>query len=980
MPSFRLPVWPVVLLVLTVSAFSQTPDTAILRGTVYDQSHAAIAGAELTVTNQQTGLRRSAFTDANGAFSIASLPVTGAYEILAHKAGFADSKSENLTLRGGTTADLDIQLSAAGTSAEVTVTGTAGEVRTDQPQLGTWLSSAQIEQTPLPNRRMTFLPLLNAANRPAISTGDLFMNQNLFTTNGAGRRQAWYEVDGGNAVDLWGRQTVFSALPADSLQEMTVLTNAFSAEYGGGVGSAVNIVTRSGGNKYHGSGVAMFRPADLGARLKGATSTGVTTGAQITTDSLQQGALDFSGPMFGDKTHFFVSGEYTSQDRVSPVTSAVAPGNFVGEYRGWLGLVRLDHQFNERNNGFLRLNADSFQDTNPAGAVGANTLPTVGRLFKRRTYTAEVGETAAITPSLLNNVRAAFELASPITEFDPFLLGTQFQVSIPSIAATFTTGTSQSAKLQNHQFELSDTISYTTGRHTLKFGVDAIRAHSGGNSKEFGGPIYLGQFVFKPCPLATPVLTCETTYLTDINNVQSYTQSFGNAVYTQDDTLWSVFAQDDIRVSSNFTANVGIRYERQTFTDATKNFAPRVGFAYNLFGDGKTVLRGGYGIYYSQIPDNAAANYALTGPTGVFNFTAQAGQPGFPTSISAAPLPAFPVGAQVPLRTLYIRPGRASYYDQFFPTSTLIGYPDQLLNPYSQQWTIGLENQLAKNWVLSIDYVGSKTIKINRPLDVDPPSTYLRTPTPVRSAQAANCTRPFWVWWYAQHGTTCNPNAASNPQPPYALITSDVNNGYANYNALDINLSHRFSQRMIVLASYTWSHALDNVDPDIPQQNPNDPNKTGRDEYANAIFDQRHRFVLSGMYTLPLKINFGGVMTLASGLPYNITTGTTNSGDAGGTTDRPMINGVILGRNAGHGKPIYEVSPFVERAFPFGERIRVNLRAEAFNLLNHANFVGYNSVFGNGNTPGSPAFGTPNVGIAAQLPPRSFQFTARVSF
>ena len=102
-----------------------------------------------------------------------------------------------------------------------------------------------------------------------------------------------------------------------------------------------------------------------------------------------------------------------------------------------------------------------------------------------------------------------------------------------------------------------------------------------------------------------------------------------------------------------------------------------------------------------------------------------------------------------------------------------------------------------------------------------------------------------------------------------------------------------------MLASYTWSHTIDNVDPDVPGQNPNDPNFTGKIENGNAIFDQRHRFVLSGVYHLPFKINFGGVMTLASGLPYNYVTGTVNSGDTGATTDRPVINGVVVGRNAG---------------------------------------------------------------------------------
>jgi hypothetical protein len=242
----------------------------------------------------------------------------------------------------------------------------------------------------------------------------------------------------------------------------------------------------------------------------------------------------------------------------------------------------------------------------------------------------------------------------------------------------------------------------------------------------------------------------------------------------------------------------------------------------------------------------------------------------------------------------------------------------------------------------------------------------------------ANCTRPLWIAWYAQHGAVCN--ASNTNPPPYATITSDVNDGYASYHALDVNLTHRFSHRLSMLASYTWSHATDNVDPDVPGQNPNDPNFTGRIEYGNAIFDQRNRFVLSGVYVLPWKINLGGVATLASGLPYNYTTGTNNSGDTGGTTDRPVIDGVVVGRNTGRGHSIYEASPFIERAFALGsERVQLDLRAEVFNVFNHANFVGYSGTYGNGATPGA-GFGAPLVGVTNQLPARSLQFSAKFSF
>jgi hypothetical protein len=981
---------PVVLFFPLLAASAQTPDTATLSGTVFDSTHAVVAGAQVRATNSQTGLDREVVTNQAGGFVLTGLPIAGDYDVVAAKQGFAETHRSHITLAGGSAAVVELELSVAGGNAEVTVVGAAGDVRTDQPQLGDRLEEIQIEDTPLPNRRITFLPLLNSANRPAINQGDIFMDQDLFTTNGAGRRQTWFEVDGSTGNDSWGRQTIFTNIPLSAVQEMTVLTNSFSAEYGASTGSVVNIVTKSGGHFYHGEFAGLWRPTAPEGKLSGFTSANATSGNETTNDRLVQESFAVSGPLkFDDKTEFFLAAEHSDEDKASPVTSPLEPQNYIGVYHDWLAFLRLDHQFNEKNNAFFRGDSDAYFDTNPNGIVGGSSLPTVARIFHRRTYSVEFGDTAVLRANLANNARVQFQLASPITEFDPVVYGTQFSVPIKGLA-TFTSGTSQSALLMNRQYQVNDTISVTLGRHQINFGGDAMVFHNGGNSKEFGGPSYLGAFTYNTCngPAGTPTVAqieayCESpTFLDDITNVAQYTQSFGNAAYTVNDAILSLFAQDDYKASKALTINAGLRYERQTFTDAKLNFGPRVGFDYDVAGSGKLVVRGGFGIYYSQIVDDDEANYALTGPTGVFTFTATPGHAGFPTSVAAAPLPALPTGGAVPLRSLYLRPGDSAYYNQFFPTSTLIGYPNALLNPYSEQYTLSVEDQIAQGWVLSVDYVGTHQLRNIRPLDVDPPAPFLRTAqNQSRSAQAANCTRPYWVYWYAQQGTTCNTTTASNPEPPYSVIQSDVNDGFLHYDALDVNLHHIFSRGFETLVSYTWSHTLDNVDPDATSQNPNDPNFPGRQEYGNALYDQRHRLVMSGVYVAPLKINVGGIATLASGLPYNLITGVTNSGDTGATTDRPVIDGQAVGRNTGRGTPMYSVDPFLSRDFPLvHERVKLNLRAEAFNVLNHANFVTFNGTYGNTNTVAPVTLGSPSFGVTAQLPPRSLQFSGKVSF
>ncbi len=320
------------------SLSAQTPDTATITGKITDSTKAPVVGVQVKLTNSQSNLQRAASTDGSGVYSIEGLPIAGRFEIVATKQGFADAKVADIALQGGATANINLQLNVAAEQTRITVTGVTGDVRSDEPQLGTVLTETQIEETPLANQRITFLPLLNAANRPAINQGDVFMNEDLFTTNGAGRRQAWFEVDGSNGNDFWGRQTIFSNIPRDAVFEMGVLTNAFSAEYGGSTGSVINIITKSGGSKLHGEVMELWRPAATSASLAGFTTANAASGNDIASDSLGQSDVSLSGPIGSSgATHFFVAGELSREDRGSPMISPVAPGVFIGHYRGWLG-------------------------------------------------------------------------------------------------------------------------------------------------------------------------------------------------------------------------------------------------------------------------------------------------------------------------------------------------------------------------------------------------------------------------------------------------------------------------------------------------------------------------------------------------------------------------------------------------------------------------------------------------------------------
>jgi outer membrane receptor protein involved in Fe transport len=921
---------------------AQSPGTGAIRGRITSESGAPVPAATITITNEATGFSRTATSDARGIYALPELPLTGTYQIRINHDGFATQERPALQLTAGQTATLDVVLKAEAVAAAITVYGTAEGVQADSPQLGTRFDNEKLQETPVVGRKLTSLPLLNSAVRSARGTGDLFLNETLFVVDGGGRRQTTYTVDGGTADDAWGRQTIFTAIPLGAVQELTVLTNSFSAEYGRTTSAALNLVTRSGTNTVH---------ADLlGASRPGGLQSDAPVTQQKSRDRLQQESAFVSGPLVQDRAYWSVGAEYNDQRRDSVLTSPLASGVFTGNFKQSLLFGRLDADLDSRQHLLGRFDSDRFSDSNPQDAVGGLVLPSAARTFRRSTENALLGETAVLSSSAFNDARLVYENGDPITQFSPADPSTQYVR--PGVS---TEGESRYALLTNRQTQLADTVSFALGNHFLKVGGDVVRSDSGGNGQEFGSPFVLGQFTFKPG--ISP--TIPTSQLT-IADVQRYTQGFGNVSYSVRETLSSLFAQDDYHVGSNLVLNLGLRYDRQSLTGDDNNLSPRLGFAWSPGGDPRTTIRGGFGSYYSEIPANTVATWDLNGPTGFFSFSAAPGQLGFPTSLN--PLSAFPPGAVLPPRDITLEPGRRAYYSQFFDISKLSGYQDQLRNPRTDQATLGAERELGSRWFLSADVVHARTEDILRNIDLNAPTPFDRTdPGQTRPATTADGTRPI----------TPEPNG-------YRRILATVNEGEARYDGLQLNLRKTFDSRGGLLLSYTWSHTRNNVEPDAPGGDPNETSELGK-EWADSLLDQRHRGVLSGWVRVPWALTVGGVLEAATGRPYNITTGADNNGD-GSTADRPVIDGHVIGRNTGRTGSLYDLALFVERDFPLGSTL-LSLRAEVFNLTNHANVVGYNSVYGN-NTNGQPlsTFGTPLGGVSNVDPGRQVQVQARLRF
>ena len=983
-----------IALLLAAPVLAQAPNSAAVVVAVADQSGAVVSGATVSVINKQTGATREVPSGTDGSATISGLPVGGPYGVTVTKSGFSPESVSDITLRAGETATLKVKLIVGGEKAEVTVYGTTEGVRAD-PQMGQRLDSKRIDETPILGRKITSLPLLNSTFRPAKGTGDLFVNATYFVTAAGGRRETAVTVDGASDDEGWGRQTALITLPIGSVQEMSALTNAFSAEFGWTAGPALNIITKSGSNDMHGEGVYMGRP---GRWEKKSFSTDNFCPSSVPSctvpdtlrsispadvpDVLHQFSGSIGGSIVKDRTFYFVTDDYTRQDRTSFLSSSLpsfvlpADGDlaYVGKYRQELLDARVDHKLAPEQTLMFRFNVDRFHDTNPQDTVGGTNAPTVARQYSRAGWSAQANHTWVLAPTLLNEFRFNFLNGDPVTRWEPLQLSTTYS---RTGAVPFTIGQSRAADLYSRQAQFSDTVTWTRGEHNVRFGGSAARHTSGGTGAEFGTAL-LGTFTFRN------TTTAPFDQLT-LADVQQYTQpiSFGNSSYTEKQWLLSLYAQDEYRFRPDLTLSLGLRYDRQTLTDATKNLAPRVGFGWHPNGDPSLAIRGGYAMYYTQIRSNVVAAALTGGLEGLTTYTAVPGQLGFPTCLTGGCLPldfdprTLPA-SQLPARDITILPGEREFYDRQFAANglnfgLLPNYPDELLNPRTQMVSIGGEKELQKGLFVSADYVHQHWGNIDRTVDLNASAPFDRTaPGQVRTVAQANATRPI----LPLNGGVRQVNVL-------------MNLGVADYDGLQTQVTYRGNEKMFASFSYTLSKSTNTTEPDGNGVNPNDTNiaRLGEEERGPSLLDQRHRAVITFNYRFQHAITAGTVMQLASARPFSATTGVDNNGD-GSNTDRPVIDGAVAGRSSFRGTGTSDVSAFVEKRFGLTTGALL-LRLEAFNLFNTVNVLGRGvTVYGDTGTPNATfgqlvAVGSASNGLPALAnidPSRMFQFQIRYQF
>jgi len=944
----------IVICSLTLGARGQSPDTAALFIEVSDESGAVVPNASATVLNTATAMRRDVLTAPSGSVTVAALSTSGSYRVVVSKSGFADEIVNDITLRAGETAELHIKLVVAGGESAVEVFGTVAGVSTS-PELGTRLDSTAVDETPLLGRKVSRLPLLNGAFRNAKGTGDLFVNSVYFVTGAGGRRQTDFVVDGATGDEPWGRQTMFSTIPAGAIQEMNVMSRAFSAEFGWTSSTAVNVVTKSGSNFTHGEVLFLGRPG--GWQAKSFAST--TVAPPDIPDSLRQESFAVGGPIVKDKTRYFIAGDITQQDRTATITSPLVvkpPKSYIpyrGKYRQTLLDSRVDQRFNAHNSAMFRFNLDRFYDTNPQDVVSGNALPDAGRKFSRHAYSVQANDTAVVSPSLLSELRFVYQNADPVTAFDPFTPSTQFT---RAGAVPFTSGESRYAHVFSREAQIAETLSWSTTKHYVGAGGNLTRHSSGGDGTEFGSAYVLGQYTVNTATTAPP------GQLT-LADIARYTQSFnlGAGTYELRQWMYALFLQDSYRVRKDLTLELGLRYDRQTFSDGKKNLAPRFGFGWNPGGNSKISVRGGYGTYYTEMRGNIDANFTLGGPTGIFTYVATPSQSGFPSCLACTPVVYDPNASAgtLPPRNITIRPGMASYYARYFDVGLLPGYATAtFVNPKSRVGSVGMEREFSTGFFVAVDYVTQHWTGLDETVDLNAPSVFIRTaPRQVRTPDAADATRRI-----------------RPVNGGFRTINVIENLGIADYNGLQTMVRWQ-TPHVFLSASYTLSKATNTTEPDGNGAGPNDFNQlTGVNEEAPSFLDQRHRAVFHLSFRLPLDFTVGTLTETASARPFNPTTGIDNNGD-GNNNDRPVINGHVAGRYSFRGTATSDVALYLEKRIHIGERSLL-FRAESFNTLNHFNVLGRNGTYGDGASP-LATFGSPTPGLASIDPSRMIQLQAR---
>lgn len=963
-------VFVVFLCMAASSLFAQSQAVnGVIEGKVVDGQGAGLPGTTVAIRNEDTGFEREVRTDQAGRYRAVLLPL-GSYELAARRQGFSPVRRSGLVLELAQTLTVGFTLQPGSEDETSMATGPAG-LETDRKQPSTTINKRFAESLPLSGRKFLDLGVMvpgatEFGERDTSATAD-FAGVNHFYSN--------MQVDGADAFQAWsnfarGKFLVPFEFSQNAIREFQVLNGNFTAEFGRSGGGLISAVTRSGSNSWHGDGFYYLSDSAMNARPRF---------SQIKPDSRQQqfgGAL--GGPVKRDRA--FVFANYDQLVRTDPMivtTGTVLDGfettlaamrdsqerqrfqeagqfirSLTGDFTRDLDqrtfLIRADWQLNASQSLSARWNLQDFTANNvpenefnipivSGSAVNNNGRATV------RNHSLSMQWVASFSPQLLNEAR--FQLALGRERATPNGQGPQIRIGSRNSGVTFGQRETLPSSLSEDRWQWIDNITWMRGRHELKAGLDIQRISDQSSFLSASAGVY--QF----------------GSLRDFANgrYETYTQGFGIAQDSTVNPYYSFFVQDNFRVSSSLSINLGVRYEFQDLDSPSlsnpqfpltaqiprdgNNVAPRFGLAWAPW-NRSLVVRASYGVYYGPLP--LQVNSVAKTQNGVFQTIRQfrgpadrrgpsSGAPIYPAVFAADPNPQTPTaGAQI------------------------IAFDAGAASPYIQQVNFEIERELFSSVNVSSGWLYSKGTKLRRNDDLNlflPGSRQVEILDSSRNISGL-VTIPFFG------------GPASRPFPFFDRITEFKFDGNSVYHAFYVQANKRYSHGLQLLFNYTLSKLIDLGQAPGNQINCcNSENPfAASDERGLGRRDQRHRVNVAAVWDLP-NVSKGGPVTAGllqdwrlstivragSGRPYSPTV----TGDSGGDVNGDGLRGdraPLFGRSSFIGPGYASLDAGIQRLVRLGESKNLRFILEGFNLLNRANYLRPSSeYFSLTNVTGGPA-------------------------
>ena len=1012
---YRLPAAFVSLLAMSMglpqTAFSQLAGSATITGTVTDPSGSVVPGAMVTIRDTDTGIERKTETSDAGLYTAAFLQ-PGHYEVEAAKKGFTSVLRKELSLQVGRTLTIDISMAVESTQAEVTVTGEAPVVDPEKTEVSQVISTAAVSNLPVSGRRWDTFALLtpnvtNDGTSGMVSYRGISGLYNSNTVDGANNNQALFSEARARANS---GAYVYSL---DSILEYQVTAAAYSAELGQAAGGAINAVTKSGTNDYHADLFYYLREPNWNALDPYPKSQGIYSQP---IHQWQQFGGSGGGPIVRDRLFFFLT--YDGSRKVNPISytsSTYSPsvralscpvqvtaaqcananaylyglfGNYPRATNEDVAFGKLDYQITSRNHlgtsfDFMNYRAPNAYQTSPS--YNNSSLSSNGSyVFHERIFVANLDST--ISNSMVNNLR--FQWGRDLE-----VAGSNAPAPYVNLANIVTYGENyalpRTAEPDEHRTQIADTISMVHGRHTFKTGFDLNLIHevminlyngtgqysyNSGNAQSSFNNWVLDVYGINTGDGLTG------RHFTTFTQVNDPVTHVGKDDFHNNDVAG--FFEDSWKANSKLTVNLGLRYDIYTIpqppmpntltsltTEYTSTinipkdqFAPRFGLAWQV--TPKTVVRTGYGLFFAKTTNTTY--YATRVENGVIQQTFSCTPTtcpalSFPNIIWTSPGPpvAAPfAGALTPQITTFTPPSA---------TQVTRGMSPDWVNPRVHDGDVTVERQLPGNMSVSAAYVVGRGLHL--PIFVD---TNLAPSTSTKSYDILGATgataQTYTVPYYTGRINT-------NTGEVFAGF-SDVNSWY---NSMVITFRRPMRRGLEFTANYTLSKAFDGGQ--VAGSNgtfngtdyPIDPYNR-KQEYALSDLDQRHRFVTTAVWT-PTINNLGSkaakqvvngwalstIVTMSTGQPVTPyisgAPSPLDGGVTGGVAYAGPTNGRAgwLSRNAYTAPGFHNVDFRLARQFAIGERVKLALMGEVFNMFNHTNVSGVNTTAFYYLAPGSTA-------------------------